>query len=156
MTTITEDMNQVAVRILEDWAMMLVEPMEGDWHDAFPKDAKFIIGQLKFRGVVSGSYCVVCQENFAKALARNLLGSDEELPESQLNDGICEMVNVFSGNLLTSAYGEDPVFDLTSPISFKANWAQVEEALSGYALCYLADGEPVVVGFLPEKVHHGD
>ncbi len=155
MSSVREEMNEVAVRILQDWAMMLVESAENT-EDFFDSSRSYYVGRLEFKGIVSGTYAVVCQEEFAVALAVNLLGMEDELSDSQKQDAICEMTNVLSGNLLTSSYGEDEVFDLTSPTVTMMDHEKVSELLSGFCLSYRADDNPVCIAFIPERVHHGD
>ena len=155
MKAILEEMNQVAVKILEDWALMLVEPAD-DWKDEFDPEGLYFVGRLQFRGVVCGTYAVICQESFARCLAANLLGGEDDINDGQMQDAVSEMTNVLSGNLLTSTYGEDTVFDLSSPTVAVMKHQEVGEIMTGTTLCYRADDNPVAVGFIPERIQHGD
>lgn len=151
MPNVIEDIRTVIVRILEDWAMMLVEETEPQT-SIFELEEPFFLSEVKFKGVVSGRYCVVCQEQFGRNLANNLLGMEEEIDEEQIMDALKEMINVLSGNLLTDTYGADHVFILTSPQVRLAGLPEVEEMFSRPVFCYLGEDNPVAISFALEGV----
>ena len=155
MSTVQEDMENVTVRILTDWAMMLVERAD-DWQEVFKAEEKYFVGRVEFRGVVRGTFRVICQEGFARALTANLLGADVDATEVEMRDAVCEMINVLSGNLLTSSYGEDTVFDLRSPCADLVDHEEICRIMKGFTLAFTADDEPLAVIFTPEKLEHDD
>lgn len=143
------DKEKIASKIynlLEEWAMMLVDPSDSA-KDNFDNSEQFYIATIKFKGEKSGSCRAVCQEAFAQTLARNLLGLDDAVENSQTEDALKEMVNVLAGNLLTENYGDTKVFELSTPIVAKVASTEVESLLENESYQYLADCEPVVVTF---------
>lgn len=130
MNKVKEDIAQVLNRVLEDWAMMMVEPAEEEGpQELFQDDEPCYVATLAFKGVVSGSYSAVCQREFADNLTANLVG--DEVGEDEFKDALKELINVVSGNLLTAKWGEDTVFELSSP---KVDELSKEEALK--VLCH--------------------
>ena len=136
----------VTARILEDWGMMMVDPLPVS-PEVFQGSDKIMMATISFKGVVDGSYKVMCQQAFAEQLARNLLGSDESATESEQHDALREMANVLCGNLLTECYGNDTIFDLSAPSVSTEDVASVAPQISSRTVCYSADGQPVVVNF---------
>jgi CheY-specific phosphatase CheX len=156
MNAVKKEMEQVVTRILEDWGLMLVEKVEPN-SESFPEGQEFYVAWLGFRGIVSGRYCVVCQQPFARALSSNLLGGAGDEPgEAEYQDALKEMVNVMSGNLLTSSYGEHTTFDLTSPTVGKFPSQELAALFNNFTMCFRADDEPVAVTFIPEEVYSAD
>lgn len=153
MNMVRQELHDVGIRILEDWAMMLVEPEEGAL-DVFDPEESFYIAQLRFKGIVSGRYCIICQAPFARSLSVNLLGESNQAGEPEMLDALKEMVNVVSGNMLTSSYGEETTFDLTAPEARSATIEEVRELFNQFILCFRGDDEPIAVTFIPEQVHH--
>lgn len=134
-------------RILEDWAMMLVDPASPELK-IFEVESPFLVASLSFRGAVNGTYQVVCQRGFSEALVANLLG--EDVPEDNLQsemDALREMVNVLSGNLLTTCYGSDTVFELMPPEVHQVAREKLTSLFEKPVFCYLADDNPVAVSF---------
>ena len=152
---VREEMEQVAVRILEEWALMLVEPAT-ECLTIFDSDDDLLVAGLKFRGIVNGRYEVICQSAFARALSANLLGLDDDNRPEDMLDALKEMVNVVSGNLLTSSYGEDTSFALTSPEVRVVPKSELKAVLGSCTLCYRADDVPVLVSFVPEEISDAD
>jgi CheY-specific phosphatase CheX len=151
MANIYEQIHAVIVRIMEDWALMLVEQAEANT-SIFELEQPFYVSQVSFKGVVNGRYSIVCQSEFGKTLATNLLGMEEEISDSQIKDALKEMINVMSGNLLTDTYGADNVFNLTSPEVTTAGAEEVERLFERPHFCYLGDDQPVAVSFVLEEM----
>lgn len=145
-----ESMREVAIRILEEWGMMLVEP-DGDAADGFDPTAPCYIASLTFDGVVSGEYAVICQERFARALSNNLLAEDDCHQTDNLEDAVKELVNVLSGNLLTTTYGTETAFALSAPTIRHTTLHEASVLFNNSSLCYRADGEPVRIVFKPSR-----
>ncbi len=136
----------ITVRILEDWAMMLVEPAE-DGLSSFAPEEDFYICSIRFQGVVQGGYFILCQKPFLETLAGNLLGTESEFDEEEIRDVLQEMANVLCGNLLTECYGEDTVFDVVLPKVEVIDSNKIEEFDNARTVVCLADDEPLAVTY---------
>ncbi len=151
MTEMRKDIGTTIVRILEDWAMMLAEPALENSTKVFNPEMPCYVAYLKFKGVVNGQYSVICQEGFARILAANLIGEDENNSDSERMDALREMANVIGGNLLTTKWGEDTAFDLSSPNVELMSLEKADEYFHNQAFCYLAEEQPVAVTFTLTK-----
>ena len=103
-----------SVRVLEDWAMMMVEPGE-----VMPGECggRVLVATVQFKGVVDGKVQIVASDEFARTLAANVLGisSDDESIGEYSVDSLKELGNILTGNFLTEDYGADNVFTLSMP-----------------------------------------
>ena len=149
MTQINEAVNRTIVRVLEDWAMMMLDPLESSPRLYAGDDAVYM-GSAEFHGPVNGRYFVICKLPFMTALAANLLGAEETPGDEDCSDALREMVNVLSGNLLTESYGVDCAFKLTAPLVQQVKPVELEELFKRPVFSFAADGEPVSIGFALE------
>lgn len=150
-----EALQSTGAKVLEDWAMMLVDPAEDT--QIFEAESPFYFGTVEFAGPKKGTVCIVVQDQFMDSLTRNLLGLDPSVAvtEADKQDALKEMSNVLTGNFLTEAFGSVDVFDVVLPLVHKVGYDVVEKVLkntsdSRKALYYLADGEPVAFTFESE------
>jgi len=143
---VKEDIQVTIARILEDWGLMLVDRAESV-QENFDQSMPFYCASIDFTGIVNGTYHVVCQETFARALAANLLGMDSEISEADQQDVLRELINVLSGNLLTASYGEDTVFDLSEPTVIIEDGEGISKMHDQKVFSFVADCEPVFVSF---------
>ncbi len=149
MNNNTHPLKKVSQRILEDWAMMLVDDAETA-EGLFDKSSPVFMSWIKIHGVVEGALTIVAQEDFIKTLAHNLLGRSEEEPltDAECKDAFKEMGNVLAGNFLTEAYGEDIVFDLIHPNVREITEDELEKFSSRKILFgFMADDQPVAMSF---------
>jgi hypothetical protein len=138
------------VRVLEDWAMALVDEPTGEvaFDKMFDPEQPLIVGKVQFAGPVKGTYTVVCSQEFIQELVGNLIGGgDSEPTESDVTDGMCEFVNVLAGNLLTETYGEEIAFALNRPEAQDAAFDEVAPLFQRWSAIAVADGMPVGVTF---------
>lgn len=72
---------------------------------------------IGYRGSERGMLYLRCTMEFASLLASNLLGVDpqDEDAEAKAIDSVKEFMNIVCGQLITTWYGDDEVFDLTIP-----------------------------------------
>lgn len=142
------DMRSTIVRILEDWGLFMVEVPATP--PVFRPEEPLLVSSIRFRGPIQGEFRFLCQRPFAEALSSNLLGSDSPVDERVLADALREMANVMSGNLLTSSFGEDAVFDLSSPEVQNATVAQGADLLGSRPFVVTADDEALGVSLVVE------
>ena len=151
MQTFGTVIQTVITRVFEDWAMMLVDPLDPDQVKRVTED-ECIVVETDFHGVVDGRYLVFAPKDFLAQLATNVLGLDEPPSEECCEDAYREMGNVLSGNLLTEMFGEDTVFDILLPVvrpSQPEDLTQLEED-QRRTFCIEADGFPVAITFWAE------
>lgn len=148
MEVVVNAINVAVARILEEWALMMVDPSEAG-RNMFDEEAPVYTAKIHFKGPVSGEYQIVCQRSFVETLVSNLLceESPESMTEEQHLDALKEMANVVAGNLVTETYGKDDVYELSSPQAEVTTIVEVEEFFKRPVFSYLADGEPVAVSF---------
>lgn len=143
-------LKHVALKVLEDWAMMLVDENDEITPQSLSESGSLYISSTHFKGTISGTVSIVSPKSFLRVLAANLLGeSGDETPgEEDCIDAFREMGNVLTGNFLTEAYGDDVVFDLLSPQVSTASEDHLDELTARKVVfSFNADEEPVVVTF---------
>lgn len=139
----------VSLKVLEDWAMTLVDQLEPSGVE-FDTEKPLYMSWVDIHGVMNGAVSVVAQKPFLQVLATNLLGCDEDTPctDGDCTDAFKEMVNVLTGNFLTEAYGDDVVFDLLHPNVTEVTFADLGKFLGRKVVfAFNADGMPVAVTF---------
>ncbi|MCB0324335.1 MAG: chemotaxis protein CheX [Bdellovibrionales bacterium] len=144
-----DTLTQVTARVLEDWAMMLVEPADSV-PEIFGDNDRCFCSSIRYRGVFNGVYSIVCPPGFLEVLASNVLGSEDEIEDDDRLDALREMANVLCGNLLTEMYGEDPVFDVVMPRIRELPSSEIGEFFSERTICFLADDEPIAITYSME------
>lgn len=143
--TVKNDIKRTCVRLLEEWAMMLVDEVPEDTQP-FHSETKFFETEIDFHGVFNGKFTIITQDEFALKLVENVIG--DESSDEVKKDALCEMANVFAGNLLTTAFGTDLVFDLSSPqCTEKGPEAFDDVTNSSTVFTYLGDDAPVTISF---------
>ncbi len=139
-----------SLKVLEDWAMMLVDEVNEVSAELFNPEQRVYMSWVSLHGVITGAVSIVAQEQFLKALANNILGSNGDIaPTSEDGkDAFKEMGNVLAGNFLTEAYGEDVVFDLFNPSVTEVPFAEVDKFTQrNIVFAFMADDIPVAVTF---------
>lgn len=151
MADYTDALSRVSLKVLEDWAMMLVDPVDNDSTEDLFDDGTLIESSVTFHGAQSGKVLIVAPKPFLSQLSENLLGDDDRdtLDCSAEEDGFKEMANVLAGNLLTEAFGDKVVFDLMSPeISPIEKGSFSSLSKSNQTVFFVADDLPISVTFI--------
>lgn len=112
MSNNPSELTRVVSEVLEDFCMMMVEPLG-------PQDpfAPQLEGTIGFTGPVSGQIVLRCPESLAQAVAANLLGTTEMDLASQTNawDALAELLNIVCGNVTTRMFDAEKPFTLSIP-----------------------------------------
>lgn len=137
---------QTVQRVLESWAMMFVEPVESSL-SCFNPEQPLFISQVNYQGPTSGSFWVIVQEPFIKALTANLLDDGDEDDGTLIIDGAKELANLISGNLLTELFGIEKAYALEAPTVSITETSSVNIAKLPYLTCFKADDCPVALSF---------
>jgi hypothetical protein len=100
---------------------------------------------LDFTGYLNGSMALWSGEEFLKSSTANMLGVDEESEPAREKamDALKEILNIIVGNLLTTLYGQEPVFDLGIPRVLERGQL-VQDYHDGNALWLAVDGNPIL------------
>ena len=146
-----ETLEEVTARVLEQWAMMMVDPAE-DVTPIFDSTLDFYWSEATFTGVFDGTLIVVSQSPFLDMVLDNVLGDDETGIDSQRMDALKELANVISGNFLTAAFGQETVFDLPLFSTSKVNSNTAQQQLGINTKYLFGDDEPVAVSFKIDAV----
>lgn len=147
MSIVNDVFNKISILALEDWGLAMVEPLETS-PQVFPLGQPIYRGCTRFKGIMGGTLTVLCCQPFLENICRNLLGMDysEEVTPENCRDTLTELVNVFCGNFLTEAYGDDIVFELVFPSVDMATPEQLDAFFKSRLVhCFLADNEPVAL-----------
>lgn len=149
MNNSNENFKQVNTNILEDWGLMFVEPAESI-EGIFDEDNTLFVSTIRYKGNKTGVFRVLCQGDFMNMLAANLLGSGDQISESDGIDAVSEMANVACGNLLTTLFGTDKVFDLTPPEVQETDFDSLTKLPQENTCAFIADDCPVVVSLIED------
>lgn len=149
MSNEKQALEATSIMVLEDWALMLVDPATSKKIDT--SGEPLYCSRIKFKGTGKGEICIVADKDFIKMLASNVLGTDDSVQEETIFDAFAEMANVVAGNFLTEAYGADKLFDLTPPVTAEAADDIVETCSKTDSSIYLnADSCPVSIHLLKD------
>jgi len=111
-----EKAEEVICRILSDSAFIFADPLENDDKPIIDEWRAQGVS-LTFSGHCDGALSLWAEDDFLRGAAANMLGVDEDSEKATEKglDALKEILNIIVGNLLTTVYGSDPVFDLGIP-----------------------------------------
>jgi len=147
-------MNKEHRKILRDVCFSVFEQLAFMFGDELDDDEieihadTFLRASMGFKGTLQGSIAIIVPETISTTLAANILGLDDDqevYPDTAL-DALQELLNTITGRLMTELFGEDPVIDLTIPVTEKLNHADWESLVeSGECLAINIDENPVLI-----------
>jgi chemotaxis protein CheY-P-specific phosphatase CheC len=149
MNNLLSSCRQVSTKIIEDWAMMLVD------NDIDAKD-KFTPNELCFCATTNfqsnkglfGSYSILCQSLFMDNLVSNLVSEGTPVTNECKLDALKELSNILAGNLTTSFFGNETTFDLSPPTSFEMPWELASVILqNNFTIAISVEGVPLAISF---------
>ena len=141
---IKEKALEVISRILSESAFIFTDPLEEDDQPIIEEwGAEGVF--LSFSGHSPGKISMWADKEFLRYTAANMLGIDEESDEASEKgiDALKEILNIIVGNLLTTVYGPEPVFDLGIPEKFAHESIKNEFSVEN-AIWLQAEGNPVL------------
>ncbi len=110
-----------------------------------------VIASIQIAGDINGIVAMVCSQNIAAQLTRNMLGV-EEVPEdkSEVADCAGEIVNMITGNIKTRCIESGLSFNLSIPtvVSGTDVVLSLQEEVHGLRVPFLVDGDEMYVAFL--------
>jgi CheY-specific phosphatase CheX len=108
-------LSEVFCDVLLKYGFMFGEPLPKD--EISINDPVYLHTSVAFNGYRSGIQGISASADLTTQLASNVLGIDQSdvnsLEDSQ--DALKELNNIVCGQFLTSAFGENPLFDLSPP-----------------------------------------
>ncbi len=110
-----EIMDSVFGNVLKTMAFMFVEPVSDITELDVPKRA--LKSEIVFSGFKHGSMTIIVDFEMCLEVVENTLGMEvgDTVTKEMAFDALKELLNITCGSLLTSVYGEKPVFDLMPP-----------------------------------------
>ncbi len=121
MTVMSKKLQELISEVIEEFAMMVMEPAEPDVQ-VTPE----IVGWIDFTGVTRGRLSMACGMQMGSMLAATLLGLDEDEQEAaeKSADAVGEMLNVIGGHVITAMYEASDRITLSLPTVMTAEDAQ--------------------------------
>ena len=112
---IMEAINETVSNVLEQTAFMFPEPVDMASGISY-EDFEYVLVKLNFSGDKAGEIKMVLPVDFCAELSANLLGEDigDVDPEENNFDSARELLNIVSGQLLVSFFGDEAPFSLTN------------------------------------------
>jgi len=110
-----ETLVHVLETVLEQFAFAFCELVSQDELECESED--FVHSALSFSGPCSGELSITMPVKLCAEIAGNVLGMDAEEEDitEYAQDSLKELLNVYVGNVLTSLYGEDTLFNFGIP-----------------------------------------
>lgn len=137
--------------VVEKLTFMFIEEAEPEEMDVEGRELLKV--HMTFSGEHKGQLELLSPKSKVVEISANVLGLDEEeVTEEMYSDSFREVLNVLLGNILTSRYGVEPVFDLSVPVVTEPDEAEWKEKMVlEEALGLLLDDDPVILIFNVEE-----
>ncbi len=138
-----ELIKKVLTDVAQEFAFMFADLLS----DQQKTQPPYIKAEMSFSGLYTGKAIIVSPDSLCKAMINNVLGIDEGSTDIEVEpkDALCEFLNIFCGNFLTSLAGTEPIFELQPPISGEIKeeeWEKIREdtnylvlSLDEYPIC---------------------
>lgn len=107
-----------------------------------------IHSKISFNGYICGSLSIMTSADLCVEMSANVLGMDAENDECLEDsfDTLEELLNVVCGQFLTSAFGDEMIFDLSPPLVSIADsneWAELLKSF--YSLAFMVEDYPALL-----------
>lgn len=113
-----------------------------NWEGVKTLNTKLTGVQIKFDGFHSGSVNLWTNDELASIIAMNITGAEETTKALNI-DAIKESVNIFTGNLLTNLFGDEPVFNLSTPVTLPDHFSPLTHCAN--SVWFLAEQHPLII-----------
>ena len=141
---LSQTVEETFCQVMEMQTFMRPERVEPDTLNLGDRD--FLCVSLSFSGAARGRIWIAGPAEFAHEIAANFLGMDADdlFVQENSEDALKEVLNITSGNLLTSLYGVQSLFDLSVPDSHHVPPDAVAElAVAAGSLSFQVEDFPV-------------
>lgn len=139
-----ELVKKVLTDVAKEFAFMFADDCS-EQQDVMPP---YIKAEMSFSGPYKGNAIIVTSEDLCKEMMSNVLGISEEETDIEVEpkDALCEFLNIFCGNFLTSLAGTEPVFELHPPSAEEINEEQWEKVKQDESFVELSlDDYPIYI-----------
>ncbi len=146
---IMEAINETVSNVLEQTAFMFPESVDMASGISF-EDFEYVLVKLNFSGDNAGEIKMVIPVDFCAELSANLLGEDigDVDPEENNFDSAKELLNIVSGQLLVSLFGDKALFSLINLDVTKIEKEAFFSMIEGCEYhCCMVDDYPVITIF---------
>ncbi|MGB9594706.1 MAG: chemotaxis protein CheX [Candidatus Poribacteria bacterium] len=139
-------LSEVFCDVLMRYAFMFGEECEKE--NFLPDNPDCLHVNIAYNGHKKGNIGIIAPIELCIEMASNVLGTDEE-DENCVNDAkdtLEELANVVCGQFLTSAYGDEPIFNLSPPSVFESDeltWIEIRE--SDNSLAFMVEDAAVLI-----------
>lgn len=100
--------------VLEQLAFMFIEEVEKE--DLIVREGRFFHVSMSFKGFQSGHIEMAIPERMSHLVAANILGiEDDEMIKQSAADAVRELLNIYCGQMLTTIFSCEDIFDLSVP-----------------------------------------
>jgi hypothetical protein len=147
MTTVTESevLRRVAGEVFEGAAFVFSDELDAT---AAPKPGVWRADgvSLAFKGPRSGGIRLWAEESLGRIVAANMLGLDATDPSigGRRTEALKELLNIVVGRFITTAFGDDRIFDLGLPAT--VDFAILKDDMESRNRAWLsAEGTPVLL-----------
>ncbi len=135
---------KVLTNVAQEFAFMFAD----EYSEPQEVSPPYIKSEMGFAGPFIGKVTMVTSEELCKVMMSNVLGIDDEETDIDVEpkDALCEFLNIFCGNLLTSLAGVEPVFELEPPVADEISeemWDKIKQDNNYVELCL--DDYPIYV-----------
>ncbi|RJP19962.1 MAG: hypothetical protein C4527_25950 [Candidatus Omnitrophota bacterium] len=143
-----EHLIATATEVFEKFAFMFVDDAEKDIKES---DVSMSVqSTMKFTGEKEGAIMIAVPDDLHLELAANVLGMDmgDEMVVEQADDAVKELLNVFSGHMMTTVFGEEALFNFCTPEITRLNAMQWQTLKNRPDIVEISvDDHPVLLQF---------
>lgn len=111
-----EAASEIITKVISETTYLFLDPLEEE-SQPDPDTWQAIGVTIEFHGLATGTISLWVEDHFRQTAAMNMLGVDDigGVSVEKQNDAIKEILNIVSGNLLTTLYGKQDIFELGIP-----------------------------------------
>ncbi len=150
-------LSEVFCDVLMRYAFMFGEEYEKE--NFLPDNPDCLHVNVAYNGYKKGNIGIIAPIELCIEMAANVLGVDEENGNclNDAKDTLEELANVVCGQFLTSAYGNEPTFNLSPPsISESDELTWIEVCEKDNSLAFMVEDTPVLIYLEGDREEEND
>jgi chemotaxis protein CheY-P-specific phosphatase CheC len=141
-TTLSEVFRDVLMR----YVFMFGEECEKE--SIMPDNFDYLHVHVAFNGYYEGRFGIIAPAQLCIEMSANVIGTDIEDDNcvDDAKDTFEELANIICGQFLTSAYGDEPIFNLSPPSISEADelsWVEIFE--NDDSLAFMIEDTPALI-----------
>jgi len=139
-------LSEVFCDVLMRYAFMFGEECEKE--SILLDNPDYLHVNVSFNGYKSGNIGILASPELCIEMAANVLGTDMEDDNcaNDAKDALAELANVVCGQFLSSAYGSEPIFNLSPPSVSEVSeleWQEIYE--NDNSLTFMVEDNPALI-----------